>query len=140
MLSAVASIGAMLSLLEVPVSWAVETLRLPRGRATLLVTVGILCLGIPAALGTNVLASVSLFGLSLFDLYDFLSSNLLLPVGGLLLSLFVGYVWKRTEVLAALSNRGSLHNMTLVRLLVLCCRTVTPVLILLILLHGLHVF
>ena len=139
-LSAVASIGAMLSLLEVPVSWAVETLRLPRGRATLLVTVGILCLGIPAALGTNVLASVSLFGLSLFDLYDFLSSNLLLPVGGLLLSLFVGYVWKRTEVLAALSNRGSLHNMTLVRLLVLCCRTVTPVLILLILLHGLHVF
>ncbi len=138
-LSAVASIGAMLSLLEVPVSWAVETLRLERKKATLLVALGTLCLGIPAALGTSVLSGISLFGLSLFDLYDFLSSNLLLPVGGLLLSLFVGYVWDRKSFMDVLGNGGTLHNGTVVRLLVLCCRTVTPVLITLILLHGLHV-
>lgn len=91
------------------------------------------------ALGTNVLSHVSLFGLSLFDMYDFLSSNLLLPVGGLLLSLFVGYVWNRDSALDVLSNGGALHNRTMARLLLFCCKTITPVLIALILLHGLHV-
>ena len=138
-LSAVASIGAMLSLMEVPVSWAVDTFSLQRRKATFLVLVGVICLGIPAALGTNVLGKISLFGLSLFDMYDFLSSNLLLPIGGLLLSLFVGYVWDRESFESALSNGGTLHNGMVIRLLIRCCQTVTPVLILLILLHGLHI-
>ena len=138
-LSAVASTGAMLSLMEVPVVWAAETFRVSRRRATLFITAGIILAGMPAALGTNVLSHVSLFGLSLFDMYDFLSSNLLLPVGGLLLSLFVGYVWNRDSALDVLSNGGALHNRTMARLLLFCCKTITPVLIALILLHGLHV-
>lgn len=138
-LSAVASMGAMLSLLEVPVAWLSETFRLSRPRATVLMTAAIMLLGAPATLSTSVLAEWKVFGLSFFDLYDFLSSNLMLPVDGLLLSLFVGYVWSRPQAWDALTNGGML-NPLYARSILFLCRFITPILIVIILLNGLKVF
>ena len=139
-LSAVASMGAMLSLLEVPVAWLSETFRISRPRATVLMTLALILLGAPATLSTSVLSDVTVFGLSLFDLYDFLSSNLMLPLDGLLLSLFVGYVWSRSDALDALTNGGTLHNLACAKAILFLCRYVTPILIVIILLNGLKVF
>ena len=139
-LSAVASMGAMLSLLEVPVAWLSETFRISRPRATVLMTLALILLGAPATLSTSVLSDVTVFGLSLFDLYDFLSSNLMLPLDGLLLSLFVGYVWNRSDALDALTNGGTLHNLACAKAILFLCRYVTPILIVIILLNGLKVF
>lgn len=50
-LSAVASTGAMLSLMEVPVVWAAETFRVSRRRATAVHTAGIILAGMPAGSG-----------------------------------------------------------------------------------------
>lgn len=138
-LSAVASMGAMLSLLEVPVAWLSETFRVSRPRATVLMTAGIMLCGAPATLSTSVLSDWTVFGLSLFDLYDFLSSNLMLPLDGLLLSLFVGYVWKRDQAMEALTNGGRLHPFY-ARAILFLCRFITPILIAIILLNGLKVF
>ena len=138
-LSAVASMGAMLSLLEVAVAWFSETFRLSRPRATVLMTGAIMLLGAPATLSTSVLSEWTVFGLSLFDLYDFLSSNLMLPLDGLLLSLFVGYVWNRSEAWNALTNGGMLHPFY-ARSILFLCRYITPILIAIILLNGLKVF
>ena len=138
--SAVASMGAMLSLLEVPVAWLSETFRISRPRATVLTTLALILLGAPATLSTSVLSDVTVFGLSLFDLYDFLSSNLTLPLDGLLLSLFVGYVWSRSDALDALTNGGTLHNLACAKAILFLCRYVTPILIVIILLNGLKVF
>ena len=139
-LSAVATMGAMLSLLEVPVAWLSETFRISRPRATVLMTLALILLGAPATLSTSVLSDVTVFGLSLFDLYDFLSSNLMLPLDGLLLSLFVGYVWSRSDALDALTNGGTLHNLACAKAILFLCRYVTPILIVIILLNGLKVF
>ena len=139
-LSAVASMGAMLSLLEVPVAWLSETFRISRPRATVLMTLALILLGAPATLSTSVLSDVTVFGLSLFDIYDFLSSNLMLPLDGLLLSLFVGYVWNRKDALDALTNGGTLNNLAFAKALLFLCRYVTPILIVIILLNGLKVF
>ena len=139
-LSAVASMGAMLSLLEVPVAWLSETFRISRPRATVLMTLALILLGAPATLSTSVLSDVTVFGLSLFDLYDFLSSNLMPPLDGLLLSLFVGYVWSRSDALDALTNGGTLHNLACAKAILFLCRYVTPILIVIILLNGLKVF
>ena len=84
------------------------------------------------------LSDVTVFGLSLFDLYDFLSSNLMLPLDGLLLSLFVGYVWSRSDALDALTNGGTL--LACAKAILFLCRYVTPILIVIILLNGLKVF
>lgn len=139
-LSAVAAMGAMLSLLEVPVVWLAETFHTSRRRATVIMAGTLMALGAPATLSTSVLSHIKPFGLSLFDLYDFLSSNVMLPLGGLLLSLFVGYVCDKERILNELTNNGTLCNRPCAKAILFLCRYVTPVLIGIILLKGLNIF
>lgn len=51
----------------------------------------IFMVGIPFALSFGVLSDVTLFDKSLFDLADYLVSNILMPIGALLIAIFVGY-------------------------------------------------
>ena len=69
-----------------------------------------------------------------------LDDGRLLPLDGLLLSLFVGYVWSRSDALDALTNGGTLHNLACAKAILFLCRYVTPILIVIILLNGLKVF
>ncbi|MFQ8735000.1 MAG: hypothetical protein ACLSAH_02080 [Bilophila wadsworthia] len=43
---------------------------------------------------------------------------------GLLLSLFVGYVWSRSDALDALTNGGTLHNLACAKAILFLCRYV----------------
>lgn len=139
-LAAIAATGAMLSLLEVPVAFLAERTGFSRTLATIL-SVGLLAIvGSTAALSNSLLASFKLFGKTMFDLYDFSTSNVLLPVGGLALSIFVGWFWGKPAIQQALSNDGVLHNQKFVRAFIFVIRFVTPVLVLLILLRGLKIF
>ena len=136
-LAAIAATGAMLSLLEVPVAFLHERLGLRRVTATL-VTVGLLALiGSTAALSNSVLADVRIAGMTPFDLFDYVTSNLLLPIGGLLLCVFVGWSWGYAEYERVLSNAGTLRNAGVVRACFVTAKFITPVLVLLVLLNGL---
>jgi len=138
-LTSIAATGAMLSLLEVPVAYLQGQFNMTRIQATLL-TVGLLALvGSTAALSNSTLANFTLFGKTMFDLFDFISSNILLPVGGLFICIFVGWVWGGKQVKAALSNEGKLKNEGIVRLFLFIVRYIAPVLILIVLLNGLGV-
>ncbi len=140
LLTSLAAVGAMLSLVEVPVAFLTEKFTWSRKTATLVVVFGLAVTGSLAALSNSVLADVKLLGFTFFDLFDYFSQNVLLPVGGLFIALFVGWVfgWKKVE--QALTNRGALKNTRLVRLFFLVTRFVTPVLVLLVLLNGFGVF
>jgi NSS family neurotransmitter:Na+ symporter len=138
-LAAIAATGAMLSLLEVPVAFLDEQMKLSRRTATLL-TVGLLAIiGSTAALSNSTLADVTVFGKNFFDLYDFLTSNVLLPLGGLLVSIFVGWVWGYDEINRALTNGHSLNNQRVVNALFDVLKFITPVLVTLVLLNGLKI-
>ncbi len=139
-LTALASIGAILSLLEVPVAALTERLHWSRRKATALTVLLIAILGAPAALSNGAAAHWTIFGLTFFDFYDFVSSNLLLPVGGLLLCVFVGWIIGRDWVQSQLSNRGLLANQAVVTGVFMLLRYVSPVLIVIVLLRGLKVF
>jgi len=76
----------------------------------------------------------------MFDLFDYLSSNIMLPVGGLFIAIFVGWVWGRKNLEAELSNHGALQNKRLVSAFYFVLRFITPVLVVVILLSGLGVF
>lgn len=136
-LAAIAATGAMLSLLEVPVAALAERTRLSRPQATLLTVLVLAAIGAPAALSSSLLAEVKLFDKTFFDLYDWASSNLLLPLGGLLISLFTGWVWGGAALRQALSNGGALSNGRVAAALSLLLKVVTPALVLLVLLQGL---
>ena len=130
-LSGIAATGAILSLLEVPVSCLAERLNCSRARAVPAVLLGLMLLGAPATLSLGIWNDVRVFGMTFFDMYDALSSMLLMPVCGIATCLFVGYSPAGEQVLARLGDGWAPRA---VRQL---CRTATPLLILLVLLHGL---
>jgi NSS family neurotransmitter:Na+ symporter len=136
-LTAVASVGAMLSLLEVPVAILSERYALSRKRASLYTILAIMALGVPAALSQSLSAELKVFGLNPFDLFDFLSSNILMPLGGILICLFVGWVYGLPELEKRLSNEGSLSNRGLIRAIFFLVRYVAPLFIGVVMLHGL---
>lgn len=138
-LTAVASVGAMLSLLEVPVAILIERFKLSRKRASALTIAMILVLGAPASLSQSLMAGFKLFGLNAFDLFDFVSSNLLLPLGGILICLFVGWIYGGKRFVEQLSNQGQLANAGTLRAVFVMVRFVAPLLIAIVLLHGLGV-
>lgn len=136
-LAAVAATGAMLSLLEVPVSVMAGRFGISRTRATLFNLLLLALIGASCALSNSVLADVKLFGMTFFDLFDYLTSNILLPLGGIFICLFVSWVWGKRNMAEALSNQGVLDNGKVVDGLYGLLKLVTPVLILLVMLKGL---
>jgi NSS family neurotransmitter:Na+ symporter len=139
-LAATAATGAMLSLMEVPVVVLHERLGLSRPKATLLTIFLLVVLGATCALSNSTLADFKLFGLTPFDLFDFVSSNIILPVGGIFIALFVGWVWGLDKFSGSLSNHGQLQNQKLTQVVFLLLRYVSPALILIVMLKGLKVF
>ena len=138
-LTAIAATGAMLSLLEVPIAVLDELTGLSRTSATV-ITIALLALvGAPAALSSSTLADFTIADKTMFDLYDYATSNVLLPVGGFFLSVFVGWVWGFDQVKRALSNSGALRNERIIQAFFGTVKFVTPVLVLLVLLDGLNV-
>lgn len=138
-LTAIASVGAILSLLEVPVSILSERYGLGRKPAALLTILAIAALGVPAALSQGAAADLKLFGLNAFDLFDFVSSNVLLPVGGILICLFVGWVYGLAEPERRQAETGTLAERVAIRTALVLIRYVAPVAIVLVLLNGLKI-
>ncbi len=89
--------SSSISLMEPGVAWLSENGHLSRVRASLILGGLAWLLGIGAALSFNLWSGedYQLFGKTLFDLEDFLASNILLPLGGLFIALFVGWVVRR---------------------------------------------
>ncbi len=139
-LTAIASVGAMLSILEVPAAILTERFGLQRKTAALCTIAIVALFGVPAALSNSLTADLKLFGMNTFDLFDFISSNLLMPVGGILICLFVGWVYGLPQLEKQLSNDGSIANKSLIRIVFFTVRYVTPVSIAIVLLHGLKLF
>lgn len=138
-LAAIATIGAMVSLMEVPVAWLVEKGHVARPAAAFATAAAMFALGVLATLSQSpVLADVKVLGKSFFDLFDFTSSNVLLPVGGLAIAVIGGWLvpraWFEEEM-----DRGYARPPWHGRAIHALVRYVAPVLILLILLSGLGV-
>jgi neurotransmitter:Na+ symporter, NSS family len=138
-LAAIAATGAMLSLFEVPVAFLNERLHLPRVWATVSTALVLALVGSTAALSNSVLANFKLFGKTPFDLFDYATSNVLLPVGGFFICLFVGWVWGYKEVKDALSNGGLLKNGNIIRAFFGVVKFVSPILVFVVLLNGLGI-
>ena len=92
-----AALSSAISLLEVVTSTAIEQFDWPRPRATLITGLTIGLLGVPCAL-SGVKGSAfneawaGVFGKNFFDTFDYLSSSWLLPLGGLMISIYVGWL------------------------------------------------
>ncbi len=93
-----AAIGSGIALLEPATAWLVERFRWWRPAAAVAMAFIVWLLGLATVLSFNIWAEVSLLGMSIFTLLDFVTANILLPIGGVLIAVFVGWRMRR-EVL-----------------------------------------
>lgn len=138
-LAAIAATTAMLSLVEVPVAYLAEERGMPRSRAVLVNTALIFVIGLLASLSADagsLLGGFTFLGRGFFDWFDYLSSNIILPLGGLLLALFIGYAADRRQVARELTNGGALPVGWLVACYFFVLRYVTPALLVVIFLNS----
>jgi NSS family neurotransmitter:Na+ symporter len=94
----IAALTSSVSLLEVIVAYFTEELKMTRKAATILGGGTAAILGIFCSISTGSLAGFKIFRMTIFDLLEFASSNILLPLGGLLITIFAGWIIK-TKVL-----------------------------------------
>jgi len=89
--------SSSISLIEPAVAWLVENKKMSRMRACIWAGLVTWALGVGTVLSFNVTADVTLFGKTFFDLLDYLTANILLPLGGLCIAVFVGWVMNRDD-------------------------------------------
>lgn len=130
-LLAVAALTSTISLHEVVTAYLHEEFHLSRKRAASLVTGGCIFLGVFCSLSLGVGSEYTLFGLTLFDLFDFVTAKLMLPLGGLFIALFTGWYLDKKIVWEEISNRGTLR-LPFYKLLIFILKFIAPVAIVLI--------
>ncbi len=89
----IAALTSGISLLEVVVAYFIDEKGWPRKKAVLVMGSIIFVMGVPSGLSFGIWADVKLFGMNFFDHADNIASNYLLPLGGMLTAIFVGYIW-----------------------------------------------
>lgn len=108
MLLALAALTSTISLHEVVTAYLHEEFNLTRGRAAKLVTAGCTFLGVLCSLSLGVGKELTVFGLTLFDLFDFLTAKIMLPLGGFFIAIFTGWYLDKRIVWEEVSNNGTL--------------------------------
>lgn len=135
----VAALTSTISIHEVVAAYLHEELKLKRSLANWISTSGMFVLATLASLSFSVLSGVKIFGLTFFDLFDYVTSNLLLPIGGLMTSIFVGWVLDKSFLQKELTNDGKLSG-RIVPIVRFMLRWVCPIIVLSIFLDTLGVF
>ena len=93
-----AAVTSAISLLEPALAYLVEEYNAKRGRVALTLGAGCWLLGIGSVLSFNLWADFQVAGLNFFAVVDYVSGKILLPLGGLLIALFAGWVLARDVV------------------------------------------
>ena len=107
-LLAVAALTSTVSLLEVVVAYASEELNMSRTKATIIGSLAIWLVGIIATLSFSNLSDFKIFDLTIFDVLDYVSANILLPIGALAIVIFLGWYLGKKVIADELSNNGNL--------------------------------
>lgn len=128
-LLAIAALTSSVSLLEVPTSYVMDRWNWGRTKAVVVIGALVMLVGLPSALSFGIVPGLTdIGGKNFFDWLDFVTSNILLPLGGLITTIFAGYFWKRAADAAGLKAGWF-------RVWLFMLRYIAPVLVFLVLLH-----
>ena len=102
----VAAITSSISLLEVVVAYLIEEFKLKRRNAVITVVLVVTLIGVFCSLSQGVLSDVKIFGLNIFDLLDYTSANILIPLGAMLIVLFAGWRMSKADFIDEITSGG----------------------------------
>ena len=134
-----AALTSSISLLEVVVAYFVDERGWSRHRAVLVLGLSVFIFGIPSALSFNLLANFTYHDKTFFDTVDFIASNVLLPFGGLLIAIFVAWIWGFDKALIELKHGAEnifKDRAWLISTFKVFLKYVAPVMIFIVFLHS----
>ena len=138
-LLATAALTSTVSMFEVITAFVHEEYKISRKKATALSILVCFVFGVVCSLSIGPWKEYTLFGMNIFDLFDYVSANILLPLGGLLVSLFVGYRLDKKITYMQLTNDES-YKVWYYKPLLFIVRYFAPIAIVLIFLSGIGFF
>lgn len=124
-----ASLTSTISMSEIFIAFLCDEFRIARRKATLCLTLVAMLLGTLCALSFGPISDFTIFGKTIFNAFDYASSNIILPVGGMVISLFVGWRLDRRTLHDQLSSNGRLPAWV-ATFIVVSLRYIAPVCIL----------
>ncbi len=103
-----AALTSSISMCETGTAFLVEEKHMSRKKACLIIFLIAWVVGALCCLSFGLLSGAKIFGRTLFDFLDYLSANVLMTGGALLIVLFVGWKMKATDVWSEFTNEGML--------------------------------
>ena len=107
-LLAVAAITSVISLHEVVTLYLHEEHRLTRKKAANYVSLAVIVLASISSLSLGALKEYTLFGLTFFDFLDYITAKIMLPLGGMMICIFVGFRIEKKILKEELTNKGTI--------------------------------
>lgn len=139
LLALFAAFTTSVAMIELPVNWLMDRFQLSRKKAVAIDAAITLVCCVLAALsyGNGPVANLHILGKNIFDFFDFISATIMMPIGGFLGAIFVGYIIKPESLLPAISNNGE-HKFGKLGMFwfKLCVKLLIPIIILLVFLNG----
>ena len=126
-----ATLTSAFSMLETVIAAAIREDESKRSKNTWLIGTAIFIVGIPSALSFGVLSEWKLFGKTLFDLWDYMITALIMPISSLLVAVFVGWIRQKSDVFEHM-REGSSVPQAVIALWLNALRFLAPVAILLV--------
>jgi len=129
----VAAMTSLISLIEVGTAFLVEKFHLRRGRAVLVMFLVCGLAGVVCSLSFGPLAGATVAGMNIFDVFDWVASNILLLIMAFLSVVFVGFVMKKEDVRDEFTNGGTKRrNVPVFNTVYFLIKWVAPIAVLLI--------
>lgn len=135
-LLAIAALTSTISLLEVVVAYITEELHLSRKWATVVACAGTMFLGCFASLSLMEGSPFTIGGKTVFDALDFVTAKVLLPIGGMLIVIFVGWWLGKAKFFEEVTNEGAIKA-SLRKIIFFIIRYVAPLAVAVIFITGL---
>ena len=133
-----ASLTSTVSMSEISITYFCEEKKMSRKKATTVSSLLALAGGVLCALSFGPLSDFTICGLTIFNLFDYVSSNICLPIGGMICSIFVGWKMDKHLVKMEFTNYGR-HQFQLLSLLVFFLKYICPAAIFLIFLNSIGI-
>jgi len=132
----VAALTSSISMIEVIVAYLVEEKHFTRRGAVILICLIAWVLGVFCSLSFGPISDIHIFGQTIFDFCDKLSSDFLLTLGSLITVFFVGWKMKKAEVFDELSNSGDHHVTFFHRMVYVFIKYLAPIAIAIIFVYN----
>ena len=131
----VAAWTSSISLIEPMIIWLIEKYNVSRIQAAIFSAAIAWFIGIGTIISFNVGSDIKIFGLNIFDFLDYLTSNILLPMGGILITIYVSWLLSKEKV----DSELKIKSRTLRVLWYFSARLIAPIAVIFVMLNAIGI-